>query len=102
VTVALQTRSEIKCVKKVRILPPYVHTLIEQIRVVFKFKSIQVTVEPSSLGITLTNTCYSNPCTFQVLVLSKWTKKYERYKELQRKVDEKLDYDTDEGKEGER
>jgi hypothetical protein len=34
----------------------------------------------------------------QWFVLSKWTKKYERYKELQRKVDEKLDYDTDEGK----
>jgi hypothetical protein len=33
---------------------------------------------------------------------SKWTKKYERYKELQKKVDEKLDYDDytiyDEGK----
>jgi hypothetical protein len=37
----------------------------------------------------------------QWFVLSKWTKKYERYKELQRKVDEKLNYDTDEGKEGE-
>src|SRR5215467_4874491 len=34
----------------------------------------------------------------QWFVLSKWTKKYERYKELQKKVDEKLDYDTDEGK----
>jgi hypothetical protein len=34
----------------------------------------------------------------QWFVLSKWTKKYERYRELQRKVDEKLDYDTDEGK----
>lgn len=34
----------------------------------------------------------------QWFVLSKWTKKYERYKELQRKVDEKLDYDNDEVK----
>lgn len=34
----------------------------------------------------------------QWFVLSKWTKKYERYKELQRKVDEKLDYDNDEAK----
>jgi hypothetical protein len=32
----------------------------------------------------------------QWFVLSKWTKKYERYKELQRKVNEKLDYDNDE------
>jgi len=29
----------------------------------------------------------------QWFVLSSWTKKYERYKELQRKIDEKLDYD---------
>jgi hypothetical protein len=29
----------------------------------------------------------------QWFVLSKWSKKYERYKELQRKIDEKLDYD---------
>ena len=36
----------------------------------------------------------------QWFVLSKWTKKYERYKELQRKVDEKLDHDIDEGKVG--
>jgi hypothetical protein len=36
----------------------------------------------------------------QWFILSKWTKKYERYKELQRKVDEKLGYDIDEGKEG--
>jgi len=36
----------------------------------------------------------------QWFVLSKWTKKYERYKELQKKIDEKLDYDSDEGKEG--
>jgi hypothetical protein len=34
----------------------------------------------------------------QWFVLSKWTKKYERYKELQRKVDEKLDYDNYEDK----
>jgi hypothetical protein len=30
----------------------------------------------------------------QWLVLSKWTKRYERYKELQKKIDEKLDYDS--------
>ena len=36
----------------------------------------------------------------QWFVLSKWTKKYERYKELQKKIDEKLDYDSYEGKEG--
>jgi len=36
----------------------------------------------------------------QWFVLSKWTKKYERYKKLQRKVDEKLGYDIDEGREG--
>src|SRR6266705_5446946 len=36
----------------------------------------------------------------QWFVLSKWTKKYERYKELQKKIDEKLDYDSDERKEG--
>lgn len=30
----------------------------------------------------------------QWFVLSGWTKKYERYKELQRKIDEKLDYDN--------
>ena len=29
----------------------------------------------------------------QWLVLSKWTKRYERYKELQKKIDEKLDYE---------
>jgi hypothetical protein len=29
-------------------------------------------------------------------VLSKWTKKYKQYKELQKKIDEKLmDYDND-------
>ena len=31
----------------------------------------------------------------QWFVLSKWTKKYERYKVLQKKVDEKLNYDSD-------
>jgi hypothetical protein len=31
----------------------------------------------------------------QWFVLSKWTKKYERYRELQKKVDEKLDYDNE-------
>jgi hypothetical protein len=31
----------------------------------------------------------------QWFVLSKWTKKYERYKELQKKDDEKLNYDSD-------
>ncbi|MDQ3839409.1 MAG: hypothetical protein M3297_09080 [Thermoproteota archaeon] len=30
---------------------------------------------------------------WQWFVLSKWTKKYERYKELQKKIDEKLDDD---------
>lgn|SRR5574341_183279 len=39
----------------------------------------------------------------QWFVLSDWTKKYERYKELQKKIDEKLDYDNDndKNKEGE-
>jgi hypothetical protein len=38
----------------------------------------------------------------QWFVLSKWTKKYKQYKQLQKKIDEKLDYDRepDEGKEG--
>ena len=31
----------------------------------------------------------------QWLVLSKWTRKYERYKELQKRIDEKLDFDQD-------
>jgi hypothetical protein len=31
---------------------------------------------------------------WQWFVLSKWTKKYERYKELQKRIDEKLDYDN--------
>ena len=36
---------------------------------------------------------------WQWFVLSKWSKKYERYKELQKKIDEKLDYDNNnEGK----
>jgi hypothetical protein len=30
----------------------------------------------------------------QWFVLSKWTKRYERYKKLQKKIDEKLDYDN--------
>jgi hypothetical protein len=33
----------------------------------------------------------------QWFVLSKWTKRYERYKELQRKLDQKLDYDDESG-----
>jgi hypothetical protein len=38
----------------------------------------------------------------QWFVLSKWTKKYKQYKQLQKKIDEKLDYDRepDEGNEG--
>jgi cell division protein FtsL len=31
----------------------------------------------------------------QWFVLSKWTKRYELYKELQKKIDDKLDYDED-------
>ena len=31
---------------------------------------------------------------WQWFVLSKWSKKYERYKQLQKKIDEKLDYDN--------
>ncbi|MDQ3968582.1 MAG: hypothetical protein M3275_09330 [Thermoproteota archaeon] len=40
----------------------------------------------------------------QWFVLSKWTKKYKQYKQLQKKIDEKLDYDseTKEGSEGQR
>ncbi|HEU4605555.1 MAG TPA: hypothetical protein VFS46_04885 [Nitrososphaera sp.] len=34
----------------------------------------------------------------QWFVLSKWTKKYRQYKELQKKIDEKLDYDEDDEK----
>ena len=37
----------------------------------------------------------------QWFVLSGWTKKYERYRELQRKIDEKLDYDEGNDKEPE-
>ena len=37
----------------------------------------------------------------QWFVLSGWTKKYERYKELQRKIDDKLDYDINNDKERE-
>lgn len=33
----------------------------------------------------------------QWYILSKWTTKYETYKELQRKIDEKLDFEKDEG-----
>jgi hypothetical protein len=33
---------------------------------------------------------------WQWFVLSKWSKKYERYRELQKKIDEKLDYDNNE------
>jgi hypothetical protein len=38
----------------------------------------------------------------QWFVLSKWTKKYKQYKQLQKKIDEKLDYDRepDKGNEG--
>lgn len=38
----------------------------------------------------------------QWFMLSKWTKKYKQYKQLQKKIDEKLDYDRepDEGNEG--
>jgi cell division protein FtsL len=35
----------------------------------------------------------------QWLVLSKWTQRYEIYKELQKKIDEKLDYDNDNAEE---
>lgn len=34
----------------------------------------------------------------QWFVLSKWTKKYRQYKELQKKIDEKLDYDDEDSK----
>jgi hypothetical protein len=34
----------------------------------------------------------------QWFVLSKWTKKYKQYKQLQKKIDEKLDYDSDSDK----
>ncbi len=32
----------------------------------------------------------------QWLVLSKWTSKYKKYKELQKKIDEKLDFESEE------
>lgn len=35
----------------------------------------------------------------QWIVLSKWTKKYDRYKELQEKIDKKLDDDEEKGDE---
>jgi hypothetical protein len=31
----------------------------------------------------------------QWFILSKWTKRYERYKELQKRIDQTLDYDSD-------
>jgi hypothetical protein len=31
----------------------------------------------------------------QWLLLSKWTSKYKRYKELQKKIDEKLDFESE-------
>lgn len=34
----------------------------------------------------------------QWFVLSKWTRKYKQYKELQKKIDEKLDYDDEDDK----
>ncbi|WP_431755278.1 hypothetical protein [Nitrososphaera sp.] len=36
----------------------------------------------------------------QWLILNKWTAKYEAYKELQRKIDEKLDFDDEDKKSG--
>jgi hypothetical protein len=38
----------------------------------------------------------------QWLILNKWTRKYETYKELQRKIDEKLDFEKEEEGEGEK
>ena len=35
----------------------------------------------------------------QWFVLSKWTQRYEIYKELRKKIDEKLDYDNDNNEE---
>jgi hypothetical protein len=37
----------------------------------------------------------------QWLVLSKWTKKYKAYKELQEKIDEKFDFESENNKSGE-
>ena len=36
----------------------------------------------------------------QWLILSKWTKKYRQYKELQKRIDEKLDSDEEDGQPG--
>jgi hypothetical protein len=33
----------------------------------------------------------------QLFVFSKWTKKFKQYKDLQNKIDEKMDYDSDRG-----
>ena len=33
----------------------------------------------------------------QWFMLSNWTRRYERYRELQRKIDQKLDYNDDRG-----
>lgn len=38
----------------------------------------------------------------QWFVLSKWTQRYEAYKELQKKIDEKLDYENGNNDEGKR
>ena len=35
----------------------------------------------------------------QWFIFSKWTKKYKQYKDLQKKIDEKLDYDSDKDEE---
>ena len=52
-------------------------------------RSIPILVSLTWLGIGI----------WQWFVLSKWSKKYERYKELQKRIDEKLDDDYNEGKE---
>ena len=36
----------------------------------------------------------------QWIVLSKWTRKYKEYKELQKKVDEKFDFEADNDRQG--
>lgn len=38
----------------------------------------------------------------QWFILSKWTKKYETYKELQKKIEDKLDFEKEEGDDGEK
>ncbi len=53
-------------------------------------KAIPILISLAWLGVGI----------WQWFVLSKWSKKYERYKELQRKVDEKLDEDTNDDNEG--